>query len=94
MERKSASKFLNALGLVTKQRISQLLAVVYDGDASKNKGKPKGDGDGEEAESQDGLDKPSGGFTFAQILAAIGSLQSVTLEEAQTAAALLASKVG
>jgi hypothetical protein len=90
MERKSASKFVNAMGLVTKQRVSQLLAVVYDGDASKNKGKPKA-----ETESKDGLDKSSGnGFTFAQILAAIGSLQSVTLEEAQTAAALLASKVG
>lgn len=35
--RKEASLILNASGMVSKQRISQLLAVVYDGDKSKNK---------------------------------------------------------
>lgn len=35
--RKEASLILNATGIVSKQRISQLLAVVYDGDTSKNK---------------------------------------------------------
>ena len=89
MGKKSASKFLNAMDLVSKQRISQLLAVVYDGDKSKNNGnKPKAEGE----KSQDGLDK-SAGFTFEQILAAIKSLPSITKEQAQVAAATLASKI-
>jgi len=94
MERKQASKFLNAVGLVSKQRISQLLAVVYDGDKSKNKGKAKEKNGGDGGESQDGLDKNEGkGFTFEQILAAIKSLPSITKEQAQVAAATLAAKI-
>ena len=88
MERKAASQFLNAMGLVTKQRISQLLSVVFDGDKSKNNGNGKAD-----KKSQEGLDKKGEGFTFAQILAAIQSLKSITKEEAQTAASVLASKI-
>lgn len=88
MEKKSASKFLNAMDLVSKQRISQLLAVVYDGDKSKNNGNKKAEGE----ESQEGLDK-SAGFTFEQILAAIKTLPSITKEQAQIAAATLASKI-
>lgn len=89
MDRKSASKFLNGVGLVSKQRIAQLLSVVYDGDKSKNKGNKAEKGGGEK--SQDGLDKS--GFTFEQILAAIKSLPSITKEQAQVAAATLASKI-
>ena len=89
MARKSASKFLNGMGLVTRQRISQLLSVVYDGDKSKNNGnKPKGEG-----ESQDGLDKGKG-FTFEQILASLKSLDKLTMEQAQILAAVAASKIG
>lgn len=86
MAKKEASKFLNAMALVSKQRVSQLLSVVYDGDASKNRGNTK------DEKSQDGLDKGKG-FTFEQILAAIGSLQSITKEQAQAAAQALASKI-
>lgn len=89
MEKKAASKFLNAVGLVTKQRISQLLAVVYDGDASKNRGNDKAK---DKAKSQDGLDKGDG-FTFEQILAAIKTLKSISKEQAQAAAVALASKI-
>lgn len=87
MDRKSASKFLNGVGLVTKQRIAQLLSVVFDGDAKANRNNGKAD----KPESQDGLDKS--GFTFEQILAAIKSLPSITKEQAQVAAATLASKI-
>ena len=92
MDRKSASKFLNGVGLVTKQRIAQLLSVVFDGDATKNRGN-KAEMSGDE-KSQDGLDK-STGFTFEQILAAIKSLPSgtITKEQAQVIAATLASKI-
>jgi hypothetical protein len=89
MDRKSASKFLNGVGLVTKQRIAQLLGVVFDGDATKNRGNKAEKGGAEK--SQDGLDKS--GFTFEQILAAIKSLPSITKEQAQIAAATLASKI-
>lgn len=87
MERKSASKFLNAVGLVSKQRVSQLLSVVYDGDKSKNNGNKA-----DKQESQDGLDK-SNGFTFEQILASLKSLPSLTMEQAQILAATAASKI-
>lgn len=87
MDRKSASKFLNGVGLVSKQRIAQLLSVVFDGDAKANRNNGKAD----KPESQDGLDKS--GFTFEQILAAIKSLPSITKEQAQVAAATLASKI-
>ena len=90
IERKSASKFLNGVGLVTKQRISQLLAVVYDGDKSKNNGNVKAN-----KESKDSLDKKESGkgFTFDQIMAALQTLPSITKEQAKSAAALLASKI-
>jgi len=87
MDRKSASKFLNGVGLVSKQRIAQLLSVVFDGDVKANRNNGKAD----KPESQDGLDKS--GFTFEQILAAIESLTSITKEQAQVAAATLASKI-
>jgi hypothetical protein len=88
MERKEASKFLNAMELVTKQRISQLLSVVFDGDKSKNNGnKPKAKG-----ESQDGLDNGNG-FTFEQILASLKSLDKLTMEQAQILASVAASKI-
>jgi hypothetical protein len=93
MERKSASKFLNGVGLVSKQRIGQLLSVVFDGDKTANRN--NGKADKENKESQDGLDKSGSGsgFTFEQILAAIKSLPSITKEQAQIAAATLASKI-
>lgn len=66
MERADCLKLANAAGIVTRQRISQLVAGVYDGDNSKNCGKKKT------------ADKPSasdsgagGGFTAAQICNAI-----------------------
>jgi hypothetical protein len=89
MERKSASQFLNAMGLVTKQRISQLLSVVFDGDKSKNNGNGKAD-----KKSQEGLDKSGKGFTFEQILASLKSLPSLTMEQAQILASVAASKIG
>jgi hypothetical protein len=89
MERKSASQFLNAMGLVTKQRISQLLSVVFDGDKSKNNNNGKAD-----KKSQEGLDKPNGnGFTFEQILASLQSLDKLTMEQAQILASVAASKI-
>jgi hypothetical protein len=86
MERKEASQFLNAMGLVTKQRISQLLSVVFDGDKSKNNGNGKAD-----KKSQEGLDKK--GFTFEQILASLKSLDKLTMEQAQILASVAASKI-
>jgi len=89
LERKETSKFLNAMELVTKQRISQLLGVIYDGDKSKNNGNSKA-----EKKSQDGLDKSKGdGFTFEQILASLKSLPSLTVEQAKILAATAASKI-
>lgn len=89
LERSETSKFLNAMKLVTKQRISQLLGVIYDGDKSKNNGNKPKDG-----KSQDGLDQSKGdGFTFEQILASLKSLPSITMEQAQILAATAASKI-
>jgi hypothetical protein len=84
MERKDISALVNATEIVSKQRVSQLLAVIIDGDKSKNKGskdKPSKEGAGQ------------GGLDFDAILAAIKSLPSITLDQAQAAAALLSSKV-
>jgi len=88
MERKDISALVNATEIVSKQRVSQLLAVIIDGDKSKNKGgkdKASKEGDG-----QGGLDKAP---SFAAILEAIKALPSITQVEAETAAALLASKI-
>ncbi len=88
MERKSASKFLNGVGLVSKQRIAQLLSVVYDGDKTANRNNGKAD-----KKSQDGLDEKGNGFTFEQILASLKSLPSLTKEQAQILATVAASKI-
>jgi len=87
MDKKMASRFLNAVGLVTKQRIGQLLGVVFDGDASKNRGKDK-----DKAKSGDESGKGKG-WTFDQIMAALQTLPSITKAQASSAAALLASKI-
>lgn len=97
MDRKMASKFLNAVGLVTKQRIAQLLSVVFDGDSSKNRGKDKAKDKAKSAdESADESGDESGkgnGWTFDQIMAALQTLPSITKAQASSAAALLASKI-
>lgn len=88
MERKDISALVNATEIVSKQRVSQLLAVIIDGDKSKNKGgkdKPSKEGAG-----QDPLDKTP---SVDAIVAAIKALPSVTQLEAETIAALLASKI-
>ena len=88
MDKKNTYALMNASEIVTKQRVSQLYAVVVDGDKSKNKGskdKPSKEGVG-----QGGLDKAP---SFAAILDAIKALPSITQIEAETAAALLASKI-
>jgi hypothetical protein len=90
MERKDISALVNATEIVSKQRVSQLLAVIVDGDKSKNKGskdKPSKEGTG-----QGGLDKseiPS----WDAILKAIKAQPSLTKAQAEEAAALLASKI-
>lgn len=92
MTRKDTSKLVNAADIVSRQRVSQLIAVIFDGDTSKNKGKAakekaeKGEGEGK---SQDGLDK----LSFTQILAALKALPSITQEQAEIAATILASKI-
>ena len=85
MDRKMASRFLNSAGLVTKQRIAQLLGVVFDGDSSKNRGKDKAKSGEESSKGK--------GFTFDQIMAALQTLPSIPKEQATSAAALLASKI-
>lgn len=84
MERKDISALVNATEIVSKQRVSQLLAVIIDGDKSKNKGSK--DKASKEGGGQGGLD-------FDSILAAIKALPSITQAQAETAAALLASKI-
>jgi hypothetical protein len=86
--RKEASAFANAMQLVSRQRVSQLLGVVYDGDKSKNNGNKPSEG----GESQEGLDKGKG-FTFEQILASLKSLDKLTMEQAQILASVAASKI-
>lgn len=93
MTRKETSKVVNAADIVSRQRVSQLIAVIFDGDKSKNSGnkaaKEKADKAKGEGKSQDGLDK----MTFDQILAALKSLTSITQHQAEVAASLLASKI-
>ena len=84
MERKDISALVNATEIVSKQRVSQLLAVIVDGDKSKNKG-------GKDKPSKEGAGQ--GGLDFNAILNAIKALPSITQVEAETAAALLASKI-
>lgn len=75
--RKDASVLLNATGLVTKQRVAQILAVVFDGDKSKNKGKTPA----KEAKTE--------GDSFAAIMAILSG-KSLTLTEDQADAILAA----
>jgi hypothetical protein len=84
IERKDASKLLNATGLVSKQRVAQILAVVFDGDSSKNCGK---------AAAKPAADKPAGD-SFAAIMAILSG-KNLTLSEEQADAILaaVASKV-
>lgn len=92
MTRKETSKVVNAADIVSRQRVSQLIAVIFDGDKSKNKGKAATEKDGKEkgeGKSQDGLDK----LSFTQILAALKALPSITQEQAEIAATILASKI-
>lgn len=95
MERKGILKFVNAAELVSKQRVSQLVAVIYDGDKSKNKGKAK-------AESQDGLDGGDGDgggnkspatVTVAQILTLIQALPKISAAEASQLAIAIKAKM-
>lgn len=65
--RADASPLCNAVKAVAKQRVSQLVAVIYDGNKAANKGKPAKGGKADKAdkaapkggksESQDGLDQ-------------------------------------
>lgn len=67
ISRADVSALVYATKAVTRQRVSQLVAVIYDGDKSKNKGKAAKGGktdkaekspapEGGKSESQDGLD--------------------------------------
>ena len=79
--RKEASLLLNATELVTKQRVSQILAVVFDGDASKNRGKTPA----KEAKTE--------GDSFAAIMAILsGKNLSLTEDQADAILAAVASK--
>ena len=79
LTKKEASKFLNAMELVSKVRVGQVLAGVYDGDNSKNSGNKAA------AASDDAADDAAAvktGFTFAQVLASIQSLGKLSEEQA------------
>ena len=93
MTKKETSKLVNAANIVSRQRVSQLIAVIFDGDKSKNYGnktaKDKAAKDKADGESQEPLDK----MTFDQILAALKSLPSITQHQAEVAASILASKI-
>lgn len=84
MDKKSIYALMKSAEIVSKQRVSQIYQSSIEGDKSKNKG---------------GKDKPSregaglGGLDFTAILNAIKALPSITQVEAETAAALLASKI-
>jgi hypothetical protein len=89
MDKKNTYALMNASEIVTKQRVSQLYAVVVEGDKSKNKGSKDKDSKGK---SQGGLDEseiPS----WDAILKAIKAQPSLTKAQAEEAAALLASKI-
>jgi hypothetical protein len=89
MDKKNTYALMNSAQIVTKQRVTQLWQVIVDGDKSKNKGskdKPSKEGAG-----QGGLDKS--GLTWEQILEAIKAHPHITQAQAETAAALLASKI-
>lgn len=88
MTRKDTSKLVNAADIVSRQRVSQLIAVIFDGDKSKNSGN-KAAKEKAEGKSKEGLDK----MTFDQILAALKALTSITQQQAEVAASLLASKI-
>jgi len=74
LTKKETSVFVNSCGFVSKQRVSQIIGMIFDGKEANKK-------------------KSQGGFTFEQILSAIGNLPSITEEQARVAATLLASKV-
>ena len=79
--KKEASLLLNATGLVSKQRVAQILAVVFDGDKSKNKGKTPAKEAKTEADS------------FAAIMAILsGKNLSLTEDQADAILAAVASK--
>lgn len=94
LDRAAVLKFVNGAALVTKQRVSQLVAVVYDGDKSKNKGKAKSESQdvltGEESDSGDKNPAP---VTVAQILTLIQALPSVTKAEASQLAIAIKAKL-
>lgn len=77
--RADASPLLNAVKAATKQRVSQLLAVVYDGDKSKNKGKATKGGKADKATKADKA-APEGGKTESQ-----DGLDSLSREAAKAA---------
>ena len=82
MDKKSICAFMKAAEIVSKQRVHQLYAVVVNGDKSANK-------NNKDRKAKDG----QGGLDFNAILNAIKALPSITQVEAETAAALLASKI-
>ena len=84
MDKKSIYALMKSAEIVSKQRVSQIYQSSIEGDKSKNKGskdKPSKEGAGQ------------GGLDFTAILNAIKALPSITQVEAETAAALLASKI-
>jgi len=88
MDKKSIYALMKSADIVSKQRVSQIYQSSIEGDKSKNKGgkdKPSKEGAG-----QDPLDKTP---SVDAIVAAIKALPSVTQLEAETIAALLASKI-
>lgn len=79
MDRADCLKLANAAGIVSRQRVSQLVAVIYDGDNSKNCGKKK-TATTEPTGASDSEPSEGGGFTAAQICNAIASAK-LTAEE-------------
>lgn len=98
MPRADISALLNSTKVVSKQRTSQLLAVVVDGDKSKNKGKPSKSAKADKG-GQDGLDltpkadKPTKSVTVDDVLAIIGKLPSLTQPDAERVVAALREKL-
>jgi hypothetical protein len=104
MDRKAVLKFVNGADIVSKQRVSQLVAVIVDGDKSKNKGNKTA----AELKSQDVLtDKEKAGLqaelnsepktpatvTVGQILTLIAALPAITEAEASQLAVALKAKL-
>ena len=87
MDKKSIYALMKSAEIISKQRVSQ----IYQSSIEGNKDANKGSKDRKAKDGQGGLDKS--GITWEQILEAIKAHPSITQVQAETAAALLASKI-